>query len=230
MIEKLPNHLAIILDGNGRWAKRRGLPRTMGHKVGSDRFRDLSLAIFHLGIPYLSAFIFSTENFKRDKEEVDYLMDLFVDKFKKEAKLYQKEEIRVIFSGRRDGLREDVLHAMDEITEMTKDNRRGTLNFCLNYGGQYEIVDMIKQFMKENIDPDTLTPELLFHYTYQNLPPIDLLIRTSGEYRLSNFMLYQSAYAELYFTDTYFPDFDESYLEKALLEYQNRDRRFGGAK
>ena len=228
--ELLPKHVAIILDGNGRWAKKRGLPRKMGHKRGSENLKDLSLGIFNLGIPYLSVFIFSTENFKRDQEEVDYLMNLFVDKFKTEFELYKRENIKVVFSGRRENLRNDVLEAMDKITEETKNNTKGVMNFCLNYGGQYEMIDAVKKIIEDGIDVTTLTPDLFMKYCYQDLPPIDLMIRTSGECRISNFMLYQMAYAELYFTDTYFPDFDIEAFKVALSNYQGRNRRFGGLK
>ncbi len=221
------NHVAIIMDGNGRWAKEKNMPRTYGHKKGSENLRDLSFYIFDQGIKYLSVYCFSTENFNRPKEEVDFLMNLFVEKFQKEFKEYKKKNIRVVFSGRRENLREDVLEAMDTITEETKQNTRATFNLCLNYGGQYEIVDAIKKIIAEKVDVKNLTPEILNHYLYQDLPPVDFVIRTSGEKRLSNFMLYQSSYAELYFPDVYFPDFDQKEFDKALDVYFHRDRRFG---
>lgn len=222
-----PNHVAIIMDGNGRWAKQRNMPRTFGHKKGSDNLRKLSFYIFDQGIKILSVFCFSTENFSRPTEEVDFLMNLFVEKFQKEFAEYKKKNIKVVFSGRRENLREDVLEAMDKITEETKENTRAILNLCLNYGGQYEVIDAMKKIMKEKQNIDNLTPEELMHYFYQDLPPIDFLIRTSGEKRLSNFMLYQASYAEIYFPDTYFPDFDELEFDKALDVYHKRDRRFG---
>lgn len=221
-------HVGIIMDGNGRWAKEQGKPRSYGHKVGTETLRKLSFYIFDKGIEVLSVFCFSTENFARPKEEVDYLMNLFVDKFHKEASFYKKRNIRVVFSGRRENLRTDVLEAMNQITEETKDNTRATLNICLNYGGQYEILDAVKRLVHEKVDLDSLTPEEFMHYFYQDLPPIDFLIRTSGEQRISNFMIYQSSYAELYFPSTYFPDFDEQEFDKALDVYYHRDRRFGG--
>lgn len=228
VIVLIPNHVAIIMDGNGRWAKKRNLPRKLGHKAGSENLKKLSFHIFDKGVQVLSIFCFSTENFKRPQEEVDYLMNLFVEKFHKEFEEYKKKNIKVVFSGRRNGLREDVLASMDEITEETKNNTKGIFNLCLNYGGQYEVIDAMKKIIKENKNIDDLEPIDFMHYFYQDLPPIDYLIRTSGEYRLSNFMLYQASYAEFYFTDTYFPDFNESEFDKSLEEYQNRDRRFGG--
>ena len=169
-----------------------------------------------------------TENFNRSKEEVNYLMDLFVNKFRSEKKYYQDRNIRVVFSGRETSLRPDVLKVIRTLEEETKHNTGGIFNVCLNYGGQYEVVDAVKKIVKEQVDVESLTPELFAHYFYQDLPPIDLLIRTSGEKRLSNFMLYQASYAELYFTDTYFPAFDEEAYEQAIDEYLKRNRRFGG--
>jgi len=225
-----PNHVAIIMDGNGRWAKKRGMPRNYGHKKGSENLRKLSFYIFDQGIKILSIFCFSTENFNRPTEEVDYLMNLFVEKFQKEIEEYKRRNIKVVFSGRRNNLRNDVLGAMDKITEETKNNTKGILNLCLNYGGQYEIIDAVQKLDKENFDFSVLTPEILMQHFYQNLPPIDLLIRTSGEKRISNFMLYQASYAEFYFPETYFPDFNEKEFDKALEIYQKRDRRFGNIK
>ena len=220
---KIPHHVGIIVDGNGRWAEEHGKKRSYGHKIGSENLEKISHYILKkTGIKVLSVYVFSTENFKRSKEEVDYLMDLFTKKFKRYAKRYQKENIKVIFSGRRNPLDEEVLKTMDEITEMTKNNTGGILNFCLNYGGHSEIVDATLKVFKD------VNEELFGHYLYQDLPPIDFLIRTSGEYRISNFMLWQSSYAEFYFPKTYFPDFNEEEFDKAILEYTTRDRRFGG--
>lgn len=228
MKKELPTHVAIILDGNGRWAKKRNLPRSMGHKYGSENLRKLSLEIFDFGIPVLSVFIFSTENFKRDQAEVDYLMNLFVEKFHKEFQVYLKENIKVVFSGRKEHLRNDVLEAMKEIEEKTKHNTKGILNFCLNYGGMQEIVDATKKIVSLNLPLEEINEQTFSHYLYQDLPPVDLLIRTSGEYRISNFLIYQSAYAEYYFTDTLFPDFKLEDFKKAIDAYQHRNRRFGG--
>lgn len=225
-----PKHVAIIMDGNGRWAKKRMMPRTYGHKQGSENLRKLSFYIFDQGIQVLSIFCFSTENFKRPDDEVNYLMNLFVEKFHNEFAEYKKKNIKVVFSGRRENLRSDVLEAMDKITEETKDNDRAILNFCLNYGGQYEVIDAMKKVISSGQKIDDLTPEEFMHFFYQDLPPIDYLIRTSGENRLSNFMLYQASYAEIYFPEVHFPDFDEKEFDKALDIYHNRDRRFGSIK
>lgn len=228
--EIIPNHVAIIMDGNGRWAKKRNLPRSLGHKAGSENLKKLGLHIFKRGVRVLSVYAFSTENFKRSPEEIDYLMNLFVKKFKKELKVFAENNIRIVFSGRKEPLRSDVLEAMDEVVEATKENTGGIFNICLNYGSQYEIVDAVKRIVSEKKDVSELTPKEFEKYLYQELPPVDFLIRTSGEYRLSNFMMYQLAYAEFYFTDCLFPDFNDEKFDEALQDFQNRDRRFGGVK
>ena len=228
----IPYHVGIILDGNGRWAKERGLKRSEGHKAGYDNLKKLSLHILNTGVKILSVYVFSTENFKRSEEEVGYLMNLIVKKFKKDAKYFVDNNVKVIFSGRRENLRNDVLDAMDYIANLTKDNTSGILNICLNYGSRAEITDMVKNIsskVKDGIiDIDTITEELVNENLYQNLPDIDFLIRTSGEERISNFMLWQLSYAEFYFPKTYFPDFNEEEFDKSLEVYNNRNRRFGG--
>lgn len=226
--KKIPTHVGIIMDGNGRWAKKRLLPRSLGHKAGSDNLRKLCHYILRQGVKVLSVYAFSTENFKRNQDEVDYLMDLFVKKFEEELKEFQDNNIKVIFSGRKEPLRNDVWESMQNLVLATQNNTGGIFNICLNYGGQYEVVDAVKRMVNEKVDVTNLTPALLQQYLYQNLPPLDLVIRTSGEYRLSNFMMYQASYAEFYFTDTYFPDFNETEFDKAIEAYNNRNRRFGG--
>ena len=219
----LPNHVGIIMDGNGRWAKARGLKRSMGHKAGADNLEKLLDHIYNLGIKYVSIYAFSTENFKREKDEVDYLMNLFVTMFSVKKKIFIKNELRVLFSGRRDNLREDVRKSIDKLEEATKNFTRGTLNYCLNYGGRFsELVASNK------IDINDIDEDLVNKYMYQELPPLDFVIRTSGEKRISNFMLWQSSYAEYFFPDTLFPDFNIEEFDKAIEEYNNRHRRFGG--
>jgi len=227
---KIPNHVAIIVDGNGRWAKERNLPRSKGHDAGFKRLKEITNYAFKKGINIVSVYVFSTENFKRSKEEVDHLMDLFVTGFKKD-KFYQKENIKVIFSGKEEPLTQEVLKAMATITLETKDNTGGILNVCLNYGGRSEIIDATKRIYNDlisnKINIDNLDEQLYSKYLYQELPDVDLMIRTSGELRLSNFLLWQNPYAEFYFPKTYFPDFDEEEFDKAILEYTKRDRRYG---
>lgn len=229
---KIPNHVGIILDGNGRWAKNRGLNRSEGHKAGYDNLKELSIHILNTGVKILSLYVFSTENFKRSEEEVGYLMNLVVKKFKKDAKYFVENNVKVIFSGRRKNLRKDVLEAMDYIANLTKDNTKGILNICLNYGGQAEIVDASKKIasdiLENKLNIDELNESVFNSYLYNELPPIDYLIRTSGEQRISNFMLWQLSYAEFYFPLVHFPDFNGDEFDKALVEYTKRDRRFGG--
>ncbi|MBR3523062.1 MAG: di-trans,poly-cis-decaprenylcistransferase [Bacilli bacterium] len=231
---KIPNHVAIICDGNGRWAKERGLARTAGHKAGSEIFTTTIPEIFKMGVKIVSVFVFSRENFKRSKEEVNFLMDLFVKLFNTKLKKYKETDIKVVFSGTDKPLEDRVLKAMDKIVEETKDHTKHILNVCLNYSGDYEIVDAAKKFAQDykagKVNLDDLTTDSFYNYLYQPLDPIDLLIRTSGEYRLSNFMLYQLSYAEICFPKTYFPDFTKEEFIKCLEEYSKRDRRFGGIK
>lgn len=227
---KIPNHVAIIVDGNGRWAKEKGLSRSQGHLKGFENIKTICPYIFKKGTKVLSLYVFSTENFKRSKEEVDYLMNLFVTMFEKESKYFKKNNIKVVFSGKDEPLPKKVIEARDEIAKLTKNNTGGILNICLNYGGRAEIVDATKKIIASGISQEELTEEVFSHYLYQDLPDVDFLIRTSGELRLSNFLLWQSSYAEFYFPKTYFPDFKEEEYDKALIEYTKRDRRFGAIK
>ena len=230
-----PKHLGIIMDGNGRWAKEKGLNRSLGHKAGADNLINLLNYIYkNTSIKVVSLYAFSTENFKRDKNEVDYLMKLFVTLFNSKLESIKKNNVKVVFSGRRENLPKNVLEAMDKTMEDTKHNIRGILNICLNYGGDYEIVDMTKKIAKQvlegNLKIEDITKEVVSKNLYQDLPPLDFVIRTSGEKRISNFMIYQSSYAEYDFPDTYFPDFDSKCLEESLDNYRKRDRRFGNVK
>lgn len=225
-------HVAIILDGNGRWAQERGLTRSEGHFHGFNNLTKLSEYVFDKGIKVLSVYAFSTENFKRDKKEVDYLMTLFQTAFKTYGKELHKRNIKVVFSGRKEPLPKKVLKMIDEVSDLTKDNTKGIFNICVNYGGQYEILDAVKKINEKvingEIKNEDITIDTIYKNMYQDLPPVDLMIRTSGEQRLSNFLLFQNAYAEFYFPKVYFPAFDEKEFDKALDEYYSRDRRFGG--
>ena len=227
-------HVAIIMDGNGRWAKQRGLNRSLGHEEGSKALKKIAIHAANKGITYLSVFAFSTENFKRSKEEVDYLMNLFIRMFKKEFKSLKEKGIKVVFSGRREPLRQDVLESMDIISEETKINNKMVLNICLNYGGHSEIIDTTKKLcedvLKGNISISEIDEKTFESNLYQELPPIDLLIRTSGECRISNFMLWQMSYSEFYFSDILFPDFNEKEFDLIIDAYYQRDRKFGGVK
>lgn len=231
---RIPNHVGIIMDGNGRWAQERGLARTKGHKAAVATIKELCIYMADLGIKYASLYAFSTENFKRDAKEVDFLMQLFVEIFKKEFDFVKEKQIKVVFSGRKDPLPEKVIEVMKQLEEDTKDNKRSVLNVCLNYGSHAEIVDMTKKvcemYKNNEIKLDDITDDFIQHNLYQDLPPLDFVIRTSGELRLSNFMMYQASYAEFYFPQVYFPDFSKEEFNKALEVFNKRDRRFGGVK
>lgn len=229
------NHLGIIVDGNGRWAQKRGKSRSEGHKAGAEALKEIILYISEENIAnYLSLYVFSTENFNRSKEEVDYLMDLFMKWFNKVSKEYKNANIKVLFSKNDSFLKREVLDSIKILEEETKDNTGLVVNFCLSYGGRQEIVDATKSIaskLKDGIiELSDINEELFSDNLYQKLPDIDFLIRTSGENRISNFMLWQISYAEFYFPDTYFPDFTPKLLDKALDEFDKRDRRFGKIK
>lgn len=232
MDNRYPNHVAIILDGNRRWAKEKGLPQLEGHKKGFNNICDLAPYIINKGVKVLSVYALSTENFKRTKEELNYLMDIFVNMFSKECDKLDKEDIKIVFSGRKNRLRKDVLDTMDKITEKTKNNKKGIFNVCINYGGIQEIADGAKKLALDvkdgKVNIEEIDEKFFYKYMYQQLPPIDFLIRTSGEERISNYMLYEMSYAEMYFPKIYFPDFNREEFEKAIDIYNNRDRRLGG--
>lgn len=227
----IPNHVAIIMDGNRRWAKEKGMNPSEGHLEGSKTLKELVEYSFERGIKVLSVFAFSTENFKRSKIEVDYLMNLFVKMFTEYFDELHEKGIKVVFSKRECGLPEKLEKIIKDVEEKTKNNSKGIFNICINYGGQSEIVDTVKKIstkvLNKEININNIDEQIINENLYQNLPPIDLLIRTSGEYRVSNFMLWQMAYSEFYFTNTYFPDFHKEELESALIEFNNRNRRFG---
>lgn len=229
------NHLGIIVDGNGRWAKERGLSRSEGHRAGAETLKNIILYLNKENlVNYLSLYVFSTENFDRPKDEVNYLMELFLKWFKTVEKEYKKENIKVYFSGRKEYLKKEILEAMNILEEKTKNNTGLVVNFCLSYGGRAEIVDATKKIAKmvvdNRIDIDDIDEKLFSQNLYHELPDVDFLIRTSGENRISNFMLWQISYAEFYFPKTYFPDFTIEELKKSFLEYEKRDRRFGKVK
>ena len=230
----IPTHVGIIMDGNGRWAQERGMIRTMGHKNALKTLKALCLHMADVGVRYASLYAFSTENFKREKSEVDYLMDLFIQSFQKEFQFLIDKDVRVVFSGRREPLPKKVLEAMDKIVEDTKNNQKLVLNICLNYGSHAEIVDTTKRicemYKNNEIALEDITEDFIQKNMYVDLPPLDFVIRTSGELRLSNFMMYQASYAEFYFPKVYFPDFTVEEFDKAIIEFNKRNRRFGGIK
>ena len=228
MEKQIPNHIAIIMDGNGRWAKKRGLPRTFGHKEGAAALRKIITHAAKLGIKYLTVYAFSTENWKRSQEEVSALMFLFKSYIKNEEKNIMENNIRFMVSGRRENVSESLLEAIDKLQEKSKNNSGLTFNIAFNYGGRAEIIDAVNKILKSG---KTSIDEVEFSkYLYNDIPDPELLIRTSGELRISNFLLWQIAYSEIYITDTLWPDFDEKELDKAIESYEKRDRRFGGVK
>jgi undecaprenyl diphosphate synthase len=224
----VPIHLGIILDGNRRWAKKHGLTVAEGHRQGYLTFKTITRAAMKRGVKYLSAYVFSNENWQREKSEVRDLMKILVWVLKHEVKELHKEGIRVRVIGSKMRFGAAMLRAILHAEELTKDNTRGTLLLCLDYGGQQEIVDAVKRIALTGLDPEDITPELITQHLYApDVPPLDLIIRTSGEQRLSNFMLWEAAYSELAFTNTYWPDYSVQDLQAALDNYAQRRRRFG---
>ncbi len=228
---RLPRHLAIIMDGNGRWAKRRGQARIAGHPAGVEAVRTTVENCARLGIPTLTLYAFSSENWRRPRLEVTMLMRLLQECLRREVPLLNRHGVRLRFIGRLEALSAEIRKALDYAVTMTADNHRMTLNVALNYGGRAEIVDALRavarEFKVRGRSLDTLTEEDVARHLYTESDP-DLLIRTSGEMRLSNFLLWQMAYTEIFVTDTLWPDFNRTHLLEALVAYQRRSRRFGG--
>ncbi len=225
-----PKHLGLIIDGNRRWAKEQGLPVLEGHKAGYKNIDVIGDAAWNRGVKTLSIYVFSTENWNRSKEEVKYLMDMLVSSAlaKKEINKLDKKGIRIRFLGSREKLSQKVQDAIETAQKQTKNNQKGTLALCFNYGGHLEIVDAFKSMMSKGLSPDEVTVESITERLYDpDIPPVDLIIRTSGEQRLSNFMLWRAAYSELYFSDKYWPEFSVEDLDEALADYAKRQRRFG---
>jgi len=230
--DNLPKHLAIIMDGNGRWAKQKGLLRAFGHENGTKSVRTAVETCAKLGIEHLTLYAFSTENWNRPKLEVEILMKLLISSLKKELKTLQDNNIRLNSIGNLDLLPKSAQKELLEVIKKTKDNTRMLLTLALSYGSREEIINAVKEIshkVKNNIiSIDTIDETIINEHLYtQNLPDVDLLIRTSGEHRISNFLLWQIAYAELYFTDVLWPDFKEDDLYEAIISYQKRERRFG---
>jgi len=228
----LPSHLAIIMDGNGRWAKQRGKLRIFGHENGVKAVRETVENCAKIGIKYLTLYAFSTENWKRPKKEVDTLMNLLVSSLKKELKTLNKNNIRLNAIGKIESLPKKAFAELQEVIEKTSKNTEMVLTLALSYGAREEIrhaVQEISTKVKNNIiSPENIDDAIINGHLYtHNLPDVDLLVRTSGEHRISNFLLWQIAYAELYFMDVFWPDFREEHLVEALRNYQNRERRFG---
>jgi undecaprenyl diphosphate synthase len=228
--ERLPRHVAVVMDGNGRWAERQGLPRTMGHAAGEEALYRVVDAAIDLGLPWLTVYGFSTENWSRPEEEVSYLMGLPGEVVAKRMAELHARNVRVKVAGRRDGrVPASVLEHIDEAVGRTASNTGLTFCIAFNYGGRAEIVDAVRAIVAKGVSPEEIDEALLGdHLLVPDMPDPDLVVRTSGERRLSNFLLWQSAYSELVFVDTLWPDFGREGLVAAIEEYQGRDRRFGG--
>jgi undecaprenyl diphosphate synthase len=225
----VPQHIAIIMDGNGRWAQQRGLPRLAGHRAGTENVRRIVEACADLGVKIITLYAFSTENWTRPAEEVDGLMSLLSQVIDRETEDLRKNGVRLGHLGSLEGLPSHLRSKIERGIAATAAGDRILVNVALNYGGRREIVMAVQRLMKDGLSPEQVTEEVLSHYLYTaDLPDPDLIIRTAGEMRLSNFLIWQAAYAEFYATPAYWPDFDRQELEKALLSYAQRQRKFGG--
>jgi undecaprenyl diphosphate synthase len=226
-MHKIPEHIAIIMDGNGRWAEARGKKRTSGHKVGVERTREIIQISLEKGIKSLTLFAFSSENWKRPQEEVSYLMELFIVALNREIKKLHQNGVKLSFLGDTNAFNLKLQKSIADAEELTKDNQKLHLNIAANYGGRWDIVNAVNQLLEDDRVSEINEELLASKLSTARLPDLDLLIRTGGEVRISNFLIWQAAYAELYFCDTLWPDFDRETFEKALEAYQSRQRRFG---
>jgi len=230
-LSSVPRHVAIIMDGNGRWAKQRGLPRVAGHRAGTENLREIIRAGARLGIEYLTLYAFSTENWSRPKAEVTGLMHILSDVIDRELDELNKEGARLMHIGHLDGLSKALQSKVQQAIELTKDNTRITIVLAFNYGGRDEIICAIRRMLADQVAPEDVDDALVSEYLFTcNLPDPDLVIRTSGEKRTSNFLTWQTVYSEWYFPEVYWPDFNETELRKAIEVYSQRDRRFGALK
>jgi undecaprenyl diphosphate synthase len=228
-VSRIPTHVAIIMDGNGRWAISRGLPRLAGHRAGTENLRRIITACVEFGIKYLTIYAFSTENWGRPREEVDGLMHILEDVIDKELAELNKEGVQLRHIGRLERLDPKLQEKVLEAIELTKSNNRLILNVAFNYGGRDEIVCAIQRIIKDGVKPEQVNSDLVSKYMFTvGVPDPDLIIRTSGELRVSNFMIWQGAYSEWYVTSVYWPDFNKEELQKALDTFSQRDRRYGG--
>ena len=228
-LDKIPRHVAMIMDGNGRWALSRGLPRIAGHKAGTENLRRVIRSTVEFGIKYLTIYAFSTENWGRPPEEVRGLMNILEDVIDRELNELNKEGVQLRHIGRLERLAPTLQEKVLDAVDMTKHNDRLILNIAFNYGGRDEIVQAIQKMMKDGVKPEAVSDELVSQYLYTaGVPDPDLIIRTSGELRVSNFLIWQAAYSEWYITPTYWPDFDKDEYRRAIETFAQRDRRYGG--
>lgn len=225
---KVPTHIGFIVDGNRRWAKKHGLPAYEGHLAGYNAIQDVAKATLEAGVKYMSAYIFSTENWKRSQDEVNKLMGLVLKMLTADLHLFEENNIKLKVLGSREGVSERINKAIDDAEARTADNTGGTLALCFNYGGKLEIVDAVKKIVQSGIPAEQITPETIDDNLYApEIPPVDLIVRTSGEQRLSNFMLWRAAYSEMLFIDKTFPDMTKQDVTDIINEYNKRSRRFG---
>lgn len=225
---RIPEHIAIIMDGNGRWAAARGLPRLAGHKAGTENLRTILRAAVEFGVKYLTIYAFSTENWRRPQDEVKGLMLIVEDVIERELTELHQEGVQLRHIGRLEGLRPQLIRKVKGAIELTKNNKRLVLCIAFNYGGRDEITWAIRHMLADGVNQTEVTEDLVNKYLFTaGIPDPDLIIRTSGEMRISNFLIWQSAYAEWYITPTYWPDFNKEELRKAIIEYGRRDRRYG---
>lgn len=225
----LPDHVAIIMDGNGRWAEKRGLQRVEGHHAGFNRIRSVVKTILKQNIKYLTVYSFSTENWNRPQEEVQGILRLLVDNLDREAAVLHRQGVKLRHIGRLDDLSTEVQDTINRVCRLTVDNSRMVFSFAFNYGGRIEIVDAARHLIEEKVPIEDVNEEVFARHLYtEGIPDVDLLIRTGGELRISNFLLWQVAYAEFYFTRVLWPDFTPKQVERALAAYVQRRRRFGG--
>ncbi len=225
---ELPKHVAIIMDGNGRWASERGMHRSEGHRAGVNNVRRITTSFADHGVKYLTLFAFSTENWERPDDEVGFLISLMGEAVRQETQPLHAQGVRIRHIGRLDRLPDGLQDAIRESMELTKDNKGITLNLAYDYGGRAEIIDAVRAMVADGLRPDDITEDALQRHLYTDgLPDPDLIIRTAGEMRISNFLIWQSAYAEYYATDVHWPDFDERQVAKALEAYGGRQRRYG---
>jgi len=230
-ISPLPNHVAIIMDGNGRWAKQRGLPRLAGHDAGTNNVRRIVDRFNNYKIKYLTLYAFSTENWSRPDEEVNGLIHILARMIDRETKALHERGVRLFHLGKADSLSEELQAKVNKAIELTKNNTGITLSIAFDYGGRAEILDAVRRIVRDGIRPEDITEALFSSYLYTpNIPEPDLIVRTAGEMRLSNFLIWQSAYSEYYATPTLWPDFKDEEVDKALIAYSRRERRFGGLK
>jgi len=225
---KIPQHVAIIMDGNARWAKQKNLPIKIGHKAGSENVRKISENCIDLGVKFLTIYAFSSENWDRPQEEVNYLMNLLEEYLEKETKPLIEQGVKILISGNLQKLADSTKKKIIEIEEITKDNKALTLNVAFSYGSRQELVDAVKKITEQKIPAKEINEELISKNLYHpEIPDPDLLIRTAGDLRVSNFLLWQIAYSELYFTETYWPDFDKKNLLTAIQSFNKRERKYG---